>query len=114
MERQIEQADFILIVCTAAYLRRYRGEEQPGKGLGATWEAVLSRQELYEAQGKSKKFVPVLFEGAPSEAIPKVLRQYTYYVLMDGYERLLRYLTNQPAIVPNNVGDKRKMPPDPR
>lgn len=27
MENQIEQADFVLLVCTPNYLKRYRGEE---------------------------------------------------------------------------------------
>jgi hypothetical protein len=32
-ERQIEIADFVLMVCTEAYHRRVRGEGAPGKGL---------------------------------------------------------------------------------
>src|SRR6266849_10196155 len=47
MERQIEQAKFVLIVCTPTYKRRYEDQEPSGKGLGATWEAILTRQELY-------------------------------------------------------------------
>ena len=34
METQIEQADFVLLICTPDYLKRYRGEERErGKGV---------------------------------------------------------------------------------
>ncbi|HWN67986.1 MAG TPA: SEFIR domain-containing protein, partial [Haliangium sp.] len=79
MERQVQRADFVLVVCTATYLRRYRGEEQPGKGLGATWEAVLARQELYESSARNTKFVPILFPGASQDDIPTPLRPYTWH-----------------------------------
>lgn len=112
MERQIQRADFVLVVCTATYLRRYRGEEQPGKGLGGTWEAVLTRQELYESSARNTKFVPILFPGASRDDIPKPLRPYTSHCLPDGYVELLRYLTGQPAIVPRPLGQKKLLPPE--
>ncbi|MFL6262830.1 MAG: TIR domain-containing protein [Thermoanaerobaculia bacterium] len=43
MDRQIEEADFVLVVCTEIYLRRAKGLEPPGVGLGVTFE---SRQAL--------------------------------------------------------------------
>jgi hypothetical protein len=60
-ERQIENADFVLMVCTETYHRRVRGEEEPGKGLGVVWEAAIIRQLLYDAGAVSTKFVPLLF-----------------------------------------------------
>jgi hypothetical protein len=111
MERQIDCADHVLVVCTSTYLRRYQGNETPGKGLGATWESILARQELYEVGVNNEKFVPVLFEGANSTDIPKPLRPHTHYKLPDDYVRLLRYLTKQPAIIPKNIGAPRVLPP---
>lgn len=35
MNRQIERADFVLVVCTETYERRFKGEDETGKGLGA-------------------------------------------------------------------------------
>ncbi len=113
MERQIEKAAFVLVVCTATYLRRYEAKETPGKGLGGTWEAVLTRQDLYEAQAKNEKFVPVLFEGASPEDVPKPLRPFTYHRLPAGYDDLYRYLTDQPKVAPKKVGTQKEMPPDP-
>jgi hypothetical protein len=54
-EKQVEQANFVLVACTETYLRRFRGGEAPGKGLGGTWEGHIITQELYNAQGKNTK-----------------------------------------------------------
>jgi|SRR5438093_10797243 len=51
MERKIEYSDFVLVICTPIYLRRWRNNERPGVGLGAQWESLLTRQHLYLAPG---------------------------------------------------------------
>jgi hypothetical protein len=43
MQEQIERADFVLVACTEVYKRRFEGQEEPGKGRGATWEVKLTR-----------------------------------------------------------------------
>lgn len=104
MERQIERAQFVLMVCSPIYHRRFRGEEVTDKGLGSIWEAVLTRQEIYQAQGNNMKFIPVLFEDAGNADIPLILRnQYSHYRLWDDYEKLLRFLTAQPEVTPDPV-----------
>jgi hypothetical protein len=35
MERQLKQANFVVLVCTETYRRRFEGQEEPGRGLGA-------------------------------------------------------------------------------
>lgn len=35
MLNQLDQANFILLICTETYYRRFRGYEEPGKGKGA-------------------------------------------------------------------------------
>lgn len=47
-ERQIEAADFVLMVCTETYRRRVKGDEPQGAGLGVVWEARIIRQLLYD------------------------------------------------------------------
>ena len=37
MQHQVEEADFVLVVCTDTYKRRFEGKEQPGVGKGADW-----------------------------------------------------------------------------
>jgi tetratricopeptide (TPR) repeat protein len=112
MERQIEAADFVLIVCSSIYHRRFRGEELPDRGLGSIWESILTRQVLYQSQGNNRKFIPVIFGDASVEDIPLVLRhQYSHYLLWDKYEGLLRVLTSQPEVIPKPPGPRRVIPP---
>lgn len=88
MERQVEAADFVLVVCTETYLRRFRQEARAGEGRGVKWEGAILRQELYEAEGRNERFVPVLLDSAPAEHIPQPLRGVTHYRLDGeaGYE----------------------------
>ena len=37
MLNQIDWAEFILLVCTETYYRRFRGHEEAGKGKGVDW-----------------------------------------------------------------------------
>ena len=41
-DRKIQEAQFVLVVCTETYLRRFEGADQPGQGLGAKWEGGYS------------------------------------------------------------------------
>src|SRR5271165_3384179 len=44
-ENQLRNADKVLVAITATYRRRYDGEEVPGSGRGATFEAWIIRQQ---------------------------------------------------------------------
>ena len=108
MERQIENADFVLLVCTEVYRRRFRGEESAEKGHGAAWESLLTRDHIYSTKGWNRKFIPVFFEGASLKDIPGIFRyRYTHYKLMDQYDALYRYLTDQSKIVPKPIGARK-------
>ncbi|MBD2071805.1 TIR domain-containing protein [Leptolyngbya sp. FACHB-671] len=63
MEKRIEWAEFVLIVCTETYKRRFRGDEEPGVGRGVTWEGTIIRQNLYNDQLRNTKFIPVVFSA---------------------------------------------------
>lgn len=111
-ERQIEAADAVLMVCTETYHRRVKGEEAPGKGLGAVWEAAIIRQLIYEAGTVSSKFVPVLFTDGAPEHIPTPIKGWSRYVVdsEDGYEHLYRRLTGQPRLPRPALGTIRTLP----
>ncbi len=115
-ERQIEDADFVLMVCTETYHRRVRGDEKPGKGQGVVWEARIIRQLLYDAGAVSTKFVPILFSDASPEQIPLPIKGWTRYVADtgDGYQELYRRLTGQPRILRPELGAVRALPARPR
>ena len=113
MEKQIDLADFILIVCTPTYHRRFQGEEPESEGRGVRWEAMLARSMLYHASYNQRKFVPVLFDPATDEDIPRILRhRRTHFRLMEDYESLFRLITSQPLTVPQELGALRIAPTD--
>lgn len=109
MENEIEQADFVLLVCTPLYLKRFKGEDTQG-GRGVNFEGVVISQTLYGNFQRNPKFLPVLPEGGHFEHIPIVLRSH-FFQLETDYPLLYRVLTAQPAVVPPLVGSKVQLPP---
>ena len=41
MDRQIQDADFVLMICTPTYYHRVMGKEEPGTGHGVMWKATI-------------------------------------------------------------------------
>jgi tetratricopeptide (TPR) repeat protein len=110
MQTRIEQADFILLVCTPTYRRRFERRETSGQGKGVTWEALFATQILYEARGHNERLIPVIFGDEEETAIPLALRGYTYYRLDSSYEALYRQLTGQPEVEAPSLGPQRALP----
>ena len=94
MRNQIALADFVLMVCTETYQRRAEGKEEPPTGAGASWEGAIIRVDLYEANGRNNKFIPVLMRREDGIHRPFFLRDYSYFLATDrdGYRRLCRVL----------------------
>jgi tetratricopeptide (TPR) repeat protein len=111
-QRQIQSARFVLVVCTATYRRRFDGEEDPGKGLGATSEAGYIRQLLYNAGGTNEKFIPVLLTDADSAHIPLKLQGYQHFSLYaeQGYEELRLLLAGQSRVRKPALAPKQRKP----
>ena len=104
MERQIKDAEFVLIVGTEGYLKRFQGKEATWVGKGGAWESVIIRGELYDSPHINKKFIPVFFSQADHAFSVPRLNGYTRYTLNDfsldsdeGFRQLYRLLTDQPA-----------------
>lgn len=112
MTNEIHDADFVLVVCTAIYEQRALKREPPGKGLGATWEAGIVTQVVYDAQGRNTRFIPVVLDGADVAHIPVFLRGATRYdVSTDaGYGALLDYLTGHHDAPMPPLGRSRRPP----
>lgn len=112
MENQLECADFVLIVCTEKYHQRFRGKEEPGKGLGVTWEGAIITRELYDAQGSNTKFIPVVFSSQDLKYILTILRSYSDYLIdtEEGYLKLYCLLTNQHSTPITELGTLRRLP----
>lgn len=113
---QIKVADYVIVVCTEKYGRRYEGTEEPGVGAGVKWEGAIITQQVYESEGGAHKFIPVVFSREDAKYIPDELRGSTYYGLDgdEGYERLYRHITGQPEAVKGALGKLKSLPPKKR
>ena len=111
MERQIAEANFVLVVCTEPYCKKANGELKIGKGVA--WESCLTYQELYDNVTENTKFIPIVLSDADVDHIPKPLRPYTHYCVDtdDGFESLYRYISNQPETPPPDLGSPVILPP---
>jgi hypothetical protein len=70
---KLDWADFVLLICTETYYRRFRGHEERGTGKGVDWEGQLITLEIYNAKSRATKFVPVVFRSQDKEFIPEPL-----------------------------------------
>jgi hypothetical protein len=109
-DREIQKADFVALVCTATYLRRVEGREEPGNGRGVLWEGRIIYNHLYMADAGVQRFIPILLEdGAPS-SIPWPLRGLAFYQVnvVEGYEDFFRHAVSNIVC----VRSLRTLPPE--
>jgi SEFIR domain len=93
MSKQLQQADFIIMVFTQTYKCRFDNAEEPGKGLGGVWEgAVIIKNDLYARHGWDKKFIPVIFDPSDQQFIPLEFQHVTRYELPRDLEKLVDYV----------------------
>jgi hypothetical protein len=104
MEDELRQADFVIVVCTKSYRRRFEATEAPGVGRGASWESQLVKQRLYDNELTHETLVSVLFDDGDDEDVPTLLRAGTRLVLPEDYDSLLARLARQPAVHPATLG----------
>jgi len=79
MKRQLNEADWVLMFFDELYRRRFDGEEEPDKGLGATWEGLIITHQFYRESGMNKRFIPLLADDASTRLIPDELVGANYY-----------------------------------
>lgn len=116
MDREIQAADFVLMICTETYYKRVMGEEVPGVGRGVKWEGRLVYQHFYNCDGLNRKFIPVMFSYCNSKHIPAPFQPDTYYMIDDEqrYERLYARLTGREYIEKPKIGEIRPLKGKPR
>jgi hypothetical protein len=97
MVRQLEAADFILVIVSPEYRRRDQGTAPANVGRGIRWEAALIREMLYSDREKYfPRILPVVLPGRSSSEVPTWLLPTagaSYAVeefTVRGAERLLR------------------------
>jgi hypothetical protein len=111
MLNRLDWADFVLVVCSEVYYRRFRGKGEPEGGKGADWEGQMVTLEMYESKNTTVKFVPVLFNKGDLQFIPEPLRALTYYNLdtevtssFVNYTKLLAFLHGKAGTIPSPLG----------
>lgn len=94
MMQGIQQADYVLLVCTETYRKRLELEEEQGKGLGVKWEGSLIFNILYRNETFNRKFIPLVFDTENKAYIPDILFGYDYHDLSQprGYDNLYRHI----------------------
>ncbi|MEA5582038.1 TIR domain-containing protein [Nodularia harveyana UHCC-0300] len=97
MSNQIIRAEFVLIVCTQVYHRRFRGEEEPGIGRGVMWEATIICNEIYNDITRHDKYIPIVFSAEDKGHIPIEIQGFNVYCLDtdEEYQKLYYHITNQ-------------------
>ena len=113
MDRNLDEAQFVVMVCTETYSRRVMGREEPGKGLGVRWEGSLIYNRIYNDKPSGSRFIPILLlPGSEPAHIPNPVQGHAYdrittFDLTDpGFEAFFRHLTGQAPTPPPDIGTK--------
>jgi SEFIR domain-containing protein/carboxypeptidase family protein len=111
MLNKLDWAEFVLLICTEAYYRRFRGHEEPGTGKGVDWEGQIITLEIYNAKSHTTKFVPVIFGSQDREFIPEPLCDHVYCLDSEGsYQELYGFLTGQAGVSLPALGAVKELP----
>jgi len=102
MKRQIKSADWVLIFFDDVYRRRFDGEEEPDKGLGATWEGAIITHLLYRQSMRNTSFIPLLADGAGLYVIPDEFFGANYYRIPKQSKELATALAQTAGMEPEN------------
>lgn len=112
MQQQLEEAEFVLAICTSTYKRRFEGvDEASESGNGSMWEGFLSTQIIYDDRTLNTKCIPIVMPGSKRNDIPRALRSGTSYELPREWIALLRRLTKQPEVIAGVLGEIPKLAP---
>lgn len=84
MMRQVQQSDYVIVVCTALFFERANDFSGSQDGLGVKWETSLILQQLYSVSTNNTKFIPVVLSESNKKFIPLPLQPYTYYDVSNG------------------------------
>jgi hypothetical protein len=107
---QIEEADFVLVVCTEQYSQLFAGKGETTEGQVANWQGAIITQTIYDSQANNTKFIPIAFSAQDFAHIPVILRSATSYAINTDYEQLYRRLTNQFATPMPALGAIQQLP----
>jgi hypothetical protein len=111
IEESIRESSFVLLICTPTFAARANA----GQGGVGYEKAIVSAEMLNANSGQASnlaKFVPILRNGDPNEAIPSYLQSRTYVDMRNdelfemNLEVLLRHIFSAPALTRPPLGKK--------
>ncbi|AUL95840.1 hypothetical protein CGI03_23270 [Vibrio parahaemolyticus] len=88
MMRQVQEADYVLVVCSRLFYERANDFSGSSQGGGVKWETNLILQQLYNLNTNNTKFIPIVFERASLDYIPLPLQPYTHYCVSEEQVKL--------------------------
>jgi hypothetical protein len=107
---KLDWAEFVLLICTETYYRRFRGHEEPHRGRGVDWEGQLITLAIYNAKSHAAKFVPVIFGSKDREFIPEPLSDHICCLdSEDSYQELYGFLTGQAGVPLPELGPAKQI-----
>jgi len=93
MRRQIKEADYVLMIFTRTYRRRFDGDERGPAGRGVAWEGTIIQNTLYAAADPDGvKFIPVVLRASDLKYVPRDVFSGTTYVLPRDWTRFNRHI----------------------
>lgn len=108
--QQLQDADYVICICTAEYRNRADGNVPADVGKGAHWEVRLICNEFYDQKGNGR-VVLILFDAEPESSVPRFMVNWTncrikgFELADSGYKLLCHILTGQPVVKPEAVGE---------
>ncbi len=105
MRKKIKWAEFVLMVFTETYKRRFEGEEEPGQGSGVALEARIISGILGKESQQDTKFIPIVLSSSDSNYISDSLWNKDRYDTSneESFATLCARLRKQP------IGEKPKI-----
>ena len=113
--RHIQDADFVVVVASAAYKVRAEGLAAAGEGRGSQAEAAILRDKLTEDLANwTRKILPVVLPGNSVADIPGFLQPYaaTHYLVGEitpaGISELLTAMSMRPPVTATRGPARRR------
>jgi hypothetical protein len=107
METSIRDSDYVLLICTPDFAKK----ANLGMG-GVGYETNIVTGEIFIENNSHRKFIPVLRNGSPQDALPSYLKP-KYYIdfrnpnaFQQKFDELLRHIYQEPELKRPPLGMK--------
>lgn len=112
MMKQIRDANWVIIVCSATYRERFEHIAPPKDGRGVRFESAHIVRKLNRDGMVNHKFVPVFLTSEDAGHLPLMLDGYSHYpcYTTEGWRSLLYRLHGRKQVILPDVADSPELP----